>query len=309
MKRSVPTKRKPAARNSRASAVQKRRIGPLHTEGRVKAAVEYIRSKTRKRPSVGVLLGSGMGAFGERLISADAIPYQNIPGFPVPTVPGHFGRLLIGHLKDRCLAVFQGRCHLYEGYTSAQVSFPVQVIAGLGVRTLIVTSAAGAVSPKLSPGEVMLIRDHLNLMGDNPLRGHEVKGRSVFLDLTCAYDGELLEAASRAAAELGITCQRGVLAGVLGPSYETPAEVAMLKSVGADAVCMSAVPEVIMARYLNLRVLGMVLITNRAADQFALGKDIGGVEISGHQHVLEVAMEKTDQVSALLERVVEAVTE
>jgi purine-nucleoside phosphorylase len=129
------------------------------------------------------------------------------------------------------------------------------------------------------------------------------------LDLTCAYDGELLEVASQAAAELGISCQRGVLAGVLGPSYETPAEAAMLKSVGADAVCMSAIPEVIMARYLNLRVLGIVLITNRAADQFSLGEDIGGVGVSGHQHVLEVAKGKTDQVSALLERVVEAVTE
>jgi len=275
----------------------------------IKAAVEYIQSKTRKRPGVGVILGSGMGASGERLISADVIPYQNIPGFPVPSVPGHSGRLLIGHLKDRCVAVLQGRCHLYEGYSLAQVTFPVQVLANLGVRILIVTSAAGAVSQKLSPGEVMLIRDHLNLIGDNPLRGLETKDRSVFLDLTAAYDGELLEVASRTAAELSISCQRGVLAGVMGPSYETPAEAAMLKSLGADAVCMSTVPEVIMARYLNLRVLGMVLITNRAADQSALAKNIGGMRESGHQHVLEVAMEKTDQVSALLERVVEAVTE
>jgi purine-nucleoside phosphorylase len=238
-----------------------------------------------------------MGAFGETLISADVIPYQNIPGFPVPRVPGHFGRLLIGHLKDRCLAILQGRCHLYEGYTAAQVTFPVQVLAGLGIRILIVTSAAGAVNQKLSPGDVMLIRDHLNLMGDNPLRGLKTKDRSVFLDLTSAYDGELLDLASRSAAGLGLSCQRGVLAGVLGPSYETPAEVAMLKSLGADAVCMSTVPEVIMARYLGLRVLGMALITNRAADQ------------SVHQHVLEVAMEKTDQVSALLRQVAEAMTE
>jgi purine-nucleoside phosphorylase len=250
-----------------------------------------------------------MGAFGERLIAADAIPYQNIPGFPVPSVPGHTGRLLIGHLKDRTVAVLQGRCHLYEGYTLAQVTFPVQVLAGLGVRILIVTSAAGAVSQKLSPGEVMLVRDHLNLIGDNPLRGLETKSRSVFLDLTAAYDRELLEVASRTAAELGVSCQWGILAGVLGPSYETPAEAAMLKSLGADAVCMSTVPEVIMARYLNLRVMGMALITNRAADPSALGRGIGGVGASGHQHVLEVATAKTGQVSHFLEKVVEAVTE
>ncbi|MCI0527210.1 MAG: purine-nucleoside phosphorylase [Nitrospira sp.] len=309
MKRSTRTKRKKITGDSRASAILEKRIGFPYIDGQIKAAVKYIQSKTRKVPNVGILLGSGMGGFGERLISADSIPYQNIPGFPVPTVPGHSGRLLIGHLKDRCLAVLQGRCHLYEGYTPAQITFPIQVLAGLGVQILIVISAAGALSPKLSPGEMMLIRDHLNLMGDNPLRGLEARGRSVFLDLTAAYDGELQEVASRAAAELGISCQRGILAGVLGPSYETPAEVAMLKSLGADAVCMSTVPEVIMARFLSLRVLGMVLITNRAADPSVLSENISGVRESGHQYVLEVAMGKTDQISALLERVVEAATE
>ncbi len=309
MKRTASMRRKRTSGHAWARAARVGNSGTSHPEGQIQEAVEYVQSRTQRVPSVGVVLGSGMGAFGERLTSAQIIPYQDIPGFPTPTVSGHSGRLFIGYLKDRCLAVLQGRCHLYEGYTASQVSFPLRVLAALGMRILMVTSAAGAVSQKLSPGEVMLIRDHLNLMGDNPLRALEAKGRSVFLEMSSAYDGELLDIASRAAMELGVPCQRGVLAGVLGPSYETLAEVAMLRSLGADAVCMSTVPEVIMARYLNVRVLGMVLITNRAADPSVLGENIGGLHESGHPHVLEVAMGKTDQVSALLERVVEAVTE
>jgi purine-nucleoside phosphorylase len=181
------------------------------------------------------------------------------------------------------------------------------VLADLGVRILIVTSSAGAVSQKLAPGDIMLIRDHLNLMGDNPLRALVDSNRSIFVEMVTAYDPELIEVASRSAVELGIQCQRGILAGVLGPSYETSAEVAMLRALGADAVCMSTVPEVIMARYLNLRVLGMLLITNRAAEASSLEARAGEVERFGHQQVLEVAMGRIDQVSALLERVVEAV--
>jgi purine-nucleoside phosphorylase len=213
----------------------------------------------------------------------------------------------MGYVKGRPVAVLQGRCHLYEGHTATQVTFPIRVLADLGMRILIVTSSAGAVSQKLSPGDIMLIRDHLNLMGDNPLRAMRDNDRSIFVGMVTAYDIELIEVASRAAVELGIPCQRGVLAGVLGPSYETSAEVAMLRVLGADAVCMSTVPEVIMARYLNLRVLGMLLITNRAADASSLANRAGGVERFGHQQVLEVAKGKIDQVSALLERVVEAV--
>ena len=289
----------------------------LLSKGEVKTAVEFIRARTRISPGVGVVLGSGLGAFGDRLTSKEIIPYAEIPGFPLPTVPGHSGRLLIGQLKGSRLAVLQGRCHLYEGFTAAQVTFPIQVLADLGIRVLIVTSAAGSVSNKLSPGGMMLIRDHLNLTGETPLRGVREGDRSVFVDLTSAYDEAMMEVATKIAGEMGIRCGRGVLASVMGPSYETPAEVAMLRSLGADAVCMSTVPEVIMARYLDLRVLGVVLITNRAADDSSalstsgrgLGEVSGGLAMSGHKRVLEVAMRKSEQFSTLLERVVEALGE
>lgn len=287
----------------------------LLRKGEVKTAIEFIRARTRISPGVGVVLGSGLGAFGDRLTSKEIIPYAEIPGFPLPTVPGHSGHLLIGQLKESRLTVLQGRCHLYEGYSAAQVTFPIQVLASLGIRVLIVTSAAGAVSNKLSPGEMMLIRDHLNLTGETPLRGVREGDRSVFVDLTSAYDAALMEVATKIAGEMGIRCSRGVLASVMGPSYETPAEVAMLRSLGADAVCMSTVPEVIMARYLDLRVLGVVLITNRAAERpsgiAASGKRTGAASaepgISGHQLVLEMAMKNIELFSTLLEGIVEAV--
>jgi len=280
-------------------------------QGEVKAAVEYIRSKTQNQPTIGIVLGSGLGAFGERPTSKDIFSYDEIPGFSVPTVPGHFGRLIIGHLKGKIVAILQGRCHLYEGYAAAQVTFPIRVLAELGVRVLIVTSAAGAVSRKLSPGNVMLIRDHLNLMGDNPLKGQVEGGRSFFLDMTTAYDVVMIKGASQIAGEVGLGCQVGVLAAVPGPSYETHAEAAMLKTFGADAVCMSTVPEVIMARYLNMQVLGMVLITNMLAGESRFSaqgrKGSENLETSGHEKVLKVAMEGISRVSMLLERVVEVV--
>jgi purine-nucleoside phosphorylase len=277
---------------------------PGNPEGKkIKAAVKHIKARTQLTPSVGIVLGSGMGAFGERLSSKEVFFYGDIPGFPVSGVPGHSGHLLIGHLGAKRLAVLQGRCHLYEGYTAAQVAFPIRILAELGVKVLIVTSAAGAVSTKLSPGDVMLVQDHLNFTGDNPLRGLWEEDRSVFVDMTSAYDASLMALAGEVAGTQKISCQRGTLASVLGPSYETPAEVAMLRSMGADAVCMSAVPEVIMANYMGLRVLGLVLITNKAADQTQ------GPETSGHKHVLEVAREKTHAVSQILERVVETVSE
>ena len=265
----------------------------------LQSAIQAITAVTQIKPRVGIVLGSGLGGFGEKLASVQSLPYRDIPGFPQPTVSGHAGCLLMGTLKKKPVAVLQGRCHLYEGFTATQVTFPIQVLAELGVRILIVTSSAGAVSQKFSPGDVMLIRDHLNLMGDNPLRTLKNIDRSIFVDLVKAYDVDLIERASKAALDLGIPCHQGVLSGVLGPSYETAAEVAMLRTLGADAVCMSTVPEVIMARHLDLRVLGILLITNRAADV--------SMERLGHQRVLEVAMENINQVSALLERVVEAV--
>lgn len=267
-------------------------------------AIESVWARTKIQPSIGIVLGSGMGAFGERLTLSACIRYRDIPGFPVPAVPGHSGQLLIGHLKERPIAVLQGRCHLYEGYTAAQVTFPVQVLARLGIRALIVTSAAGAINEKLAPGELVLIRDHLNLMGDNPLRGLKSRERSIFVEMTSAYDPDLIRMVLRMSQEMGIPCHSGVLAAVLGPSYETPSEVAMLRALGVDVVCMSTVPEVIMGRYLGLRILGISLITNKAAGLMGVS---GHPEGLGHGQVLERVQESIDQMSDLLEHVVEAI--
>ena len=271
----------------------------------LKAAVESVRAKTALSPPIGVVLGSGLGDFSRKLTPCAEISYGDIPGFPVPGVPGHTGRLLIGHIRERPLAVLQGRCHLYEGYTAAQVCFPVHVLSELGVKILILTSAAGAVHDGISPGEILFIRDHLNLMGDNPLRGLRGDGRSSFVNMVSTYDRALVDKAMRIAEGLGMPHQSGVLAAVLGPSYETPAEVSMLRTLGAAAVCMSTVPEAIMAKYLGLRVLGLALVTNRAGVESS-GAEGGGFESSGHGHVLEVARAGEKSFSDLLERLVEA---
>ncbi len=261
-------------------------------------AADHVRTRTDRQPSFGVILGSGLGSIAGSLTDRIVIPYAEIPNFPIPTVKGHEGNLVLGSLSGILAAVMQGRFHYYEGYYMRDVTFPVRVLAGLGVKALIVTNASGGIREGLMPGDIMAVNDHINLMGANPLLGLEAgsgEGER-FLDLTDAYDTELIDIAAAVAGENGMPFAKGVLASVSGPCYETPAEVRMLRSLGADAVCMSSVPEVIMARYLGMRVLCLSLVTNRAA----------GLSDTppGHSEVLAIAESRHESFAALVERVV-----
>ena len=242
---------------------------------------------------VALILGSGLSELADAVSEAFVVPFGDIEGFPQPQrqVVGHAGRLVIGRLGDKRVAAFQGRVHRYQGFTSREVSYPARLARALGAHTLIVTNAAGAVSPAICPGDLLLISDHINLLGDNPLVGWAgPEGGTPFVPMRDAYDPELRALAVMAAAETGIDLvSEGVYAALLGPSYETPAEVAYLQGIGADVVGMSTVPEVIAARALGMRVLGLSLVTNVAA----------GAEIA-HQEVLDVGHRATADLARLL---------
>jgi purine-nucleoside phosphorylase len=215
---------------------------------------------------VAVILGSGLGAFARELSSPDVIPYPEIPHFPQSTVAGHSGRLVMGRFSGVSVAVMAGRVHAYEGYSAQDVAFPVRVLGSLGVKTLLVTNAAGAVNTAFRPGELMVITDHLNLTGTNPLVGPEEQALGPrFPDMTEAYAPKLISTCEAAAHRIGLRLRKGVYAGLLGPSYETPAEIRMLRTLGADAVGMSTVLEVIAAGQMGIRVLGISCLTNMAA--------------------------------------------
>lgn len=268
-------------------------------EDKTRDAVDFIREKTGRTARLGVILGSGLGSIADILEDVVTLPYSSIPNFPVPSVKGHKGRLVLGMLGGVQAAVMQGRFHHYEGYYMREVTFPVRVLAGLGASVVVVTNASGGMREDLAPGTLMAVTDHVNMLGTNPLIGvgQDVGGRDRFVDMTRAYDPELREILGKAAAERGIPLADGVLAAVSGPCYETPAEVGMLEALGADAVCMSTVPEVIMARYLGLRVLGVSLVTNRAAGMGERGP--------AHDEVLEVAAARHEEFAGLIKGFVE----
>jgi purine-nucleoside phosphorylase len=237
---------------------------------RLDYATAWVRGKTDAPPAVGVILGSGLGGFADLLQRATSIPYGEIPGFPQVRVAGHAGRLVVGELPSEAgglvVAAMQGRVHAYEGWPAAEVAFPARVLCGLGVKALLVTNASGGVDPSLAAGDLVRITDHLNLSGTNPLIGpNEERLGTRFPDLSDAYDprlGGLLEEAARS---VGVALRRGVYAGMLGPSYETPAEIRMLRALGADLVGMSTVHEVIAARHQGVPVAGLSVVTNPAA--------------------------------------------
>ena len=216
--------------------------------------------------NTGIVLGSGLGAFAEQVADAAVIPYSDIPHFPTSSVSGHAGRLVLGKIGDARVAVMQGRVHYYEGYGLKEVTFPVRVLRALGTTNLVLTNAAGCVNEGYAPGDMMVITDHLNLTGDNPLRGPNDDALGVrFPDMSRAYNPELSAVLTAVASEQGTELRHGVYAGLLGPSYETPAEIRMLRVLGADAVGMSTVAEAIAAVHGGLRVAGLSVITNYAA--------------------------------------------
>lgn len=225
-----------------------------------------LQSRADAQPTVGVVLGSGLGAFVDHLDERVVIPYRDVPHFPIGSVPGHAGELVLGRIGKVSLAVMSGRVHYYEGHAMERVTFPVRVLAGLGVKTLLVTNAAGAVNPEFRAGDFMVISDHLNLTGQNPLIGpNDDRFGLRFPDMTQAYSREAREILHEAGRAAQVSLREGVYAGLAGPCYETPAEIRMLRTLGADAVGMSTVAEVIVARHAGLRVAALSVITNRGA--------------------------------------------
>lgn len=257
-------------------------------------AVAWLRERTSLSPRVGVVLGSGLGGFASRLTDRLEIPYETIPHWPVSTAEGHAGRLILGRLGELPVAVMAGRAHLYEGYRPDQVVFGVRVLGRLGARALVLTNAAGGINPAFQRGLLVLISDHINLQGANPLVGpNEESLGPRFPDMTEAYSIRLRQIARETAAELGIPVAEGVYAAMLGPSYETPAEIRFLRIIGADLVGMSTVPEVIAARHMGLSVLAISCVTNMAA-----GLAPGPLS---HREVLETGEMVRDRLSRLLE--------
>jgi purine-nucleoside phosphorylase len=251
-----------------------------------------------REPELAIVLGSGLGGLAERITRAVRIPYGDIPGFHAPRVEGHKGELVIGGLGGKTVLAQSGRFHMYEGYSADAAALPVRVFAALGIRTLVVTNAAGGIRRSYGHGTIMLISDHLNLTGRNPLVGHQRSGEERFPDMTDAYDPAYRGAARAAARRLGITLEEGVYAGLLGPSYETPSEVRMLERLGADAVGMSTVVEVVAARALGMRCLGFSLVTNP-------GAGISPVPLS-HAEVMDIAGKAGGELARLVEGVIES---
>ena len=262
------------------------------TKAAIKAAAAIRKRAPTQQPKVAIILGSGLGGLSKSIADAVRIPFGDIPGFPNTTIAGHEGAVIIGSLGGRGVVALSGRFHMYEGHPAALAAFPVRVFHALGALELFVSNAAGGISPQLAVGDLMMISDHLNLMGANPLVGEAQEGEIRFPDMTDAYNPGLRWVLRTTAEKLGITLREGIYAGLLGPSYETPSEVKMLRLLGADAVGMSTVPEVIVARALGMRVAGVSCITNAAAG-------VTGSALS-HAEVLET----TNRVSASFESLV-----
>ncbi len=269
----------------------------MNWAARAREAAQAVQRIVARTPEVAVILGSGLGALAEEVSSDAIIAYDEIPHFPRPSVEGHAGRLVVGTLEGRSVAVMQGRAHFYEGYTMAEVVFPVRVLHALGARVLVVSNAAGGLNRQWRAGDLMVISDHINFMGANPLVGpNEAEMGPRFPDMSEAYDKDLVALAEAAALDLRISLRKGIYVGVSGPSYETPAELRMLARWGADAVGMSTVHEVIAARHAGMRVLGLTAITDMAT-----GEVVAPVS---HEEVLAVARELEPRFVRLVRRIV-----
>ena len=245
---------------------------------RVQAAAGVVRGKSALVPEIGIILGTGLGGLAREISVEAEVPYAEIPGFPLSTVETHAGRLLIGRLGGRPVVAMQGRFHRYEGYDLQQVTFPVRVLHALGARTLIVSNACGGMNPLWGPGDLVLLSDHINLLGDNPLVGpNDERMGPRFPDMSAPYDPELRALARKAALELGIMLREGVYVAVPGPNLETRAEYRMLRAMGADVVGMSTVPEVIVAGHQGMRTIGISIITDQCLPDALEPADIGRI--------------------------------
>lgn len=263
----------------------------------VKTAVEYIRTKIKDNYDIGIILGSGLGSLGDKIQDKEYVNYSDIPGFPVSTAPGHMGRFVFGTLNNKKVVCMQGRVHLYEGYPSQSVVIPIRVMKMLGVQKLVVTNAAGGINEDFAVGDIMVITDHINFTGTNCLMGKNDDSFGVrFPDMSFGYSPELSEIAFTCAEKLGIKLQKGVYIGCSGPSYETPAEIRAFRTLGADAVGMSTVQEVIAANHCGMKVLGFSLISNKAA---GISK-----ERLTEEEVLEIGRIKSEEMQNLITEII-----
>ncbi|MDU3087613.1 MAG: purine-nucleoside phosphorylase [Peptoniphilus harei] len=263
-------------------------------------SIDYIKGKIKNQPEIGIVLGSGLGDFADAIEDKIEIPYTEIPGFPVSTVKGHDGKLIFGKINSKEVCVMKGRIHYYEGYDIKEVVYPIEVLAGLGIETLILTNAAGGVNTEFEPADLMIINDHINLMGKNPLIGPNDENLGPrFPDMTDLYNKDLIEVAEKSAKKLGTDIKEGVYMYFTGPSYETAAEVRMARILGADAVGMSTVPEAIIARHRGLKILGISTITNMSTGILDTPLD--------HTEVVEVGQEVAGKFKELLKEIIEEI--
>ncbi|MEX1247756.1 MAG: purine-nucleoside phosphorylase [Anaerolineales bacterium] len=271
-------------------------MGEILTIADIEKAAKQVEKRSKQKPRVGLILGSGLGPLAEVVDGADFVPYKEIPGWPVSGVPGHIGRLVLGKLEGVPVVVMQGRTHFYEGYDMPRLGLPVRVMQRLGIEILVVTNAAGAVNPEFEPGDLMMLTDHLNLMGmagQNPLRGPNLDELGPrFPDMSQVYDRQFRSLARQVAAEEKLLLREGVYCCLGGPSFETPADLRFLRAVGVDAVGMSTVPEAIVARHAGTRVLGISGISNKA--------NLDGATETTHEEVLEAGQILVPKLSKLL---------
>jgi len=263
---------------------------------RADSAAQFLLSRTMLRPKIGLILGSGLGAFAESLSDFSRVPYSQIPTFPQSTAIGHAGQMVIGNAGSVPVAAMQGRVHLYEGYSAQEVAFPIRVFGRMGIRAVILTNAAGGINLKYKQGALVLIKDHINLQGVNPLVGpNDDRFGPRFPDMSYAYSRKFGKVAQEEAARLGLTLDDGIYAALLGPSYETPAEIRYLRTIGADLVGMSTVAEVIAARQMGIEVLAISCVTNMAAGILD--------QALSHEEVMETGQKVRGQFEALLRAV------
>ncbi len=263
---------------------------------RADSAAQFLLSRTMLRPKIGLILGSGLGAFAESLSDFSRVPYSQIPTFPQSTAIGHAGQMVIGNAGSVPVAAMQGRVHLYEGYSAQEVAFPIRVFGRMGIRAVILTNAAGGINLKYKQGALVLIKDHINLQGLNPLVGpNDDRFGPRFPDMSYAYSRNFGKVAQEEAARLGLALDDGIYAALLGPSYETPAEIRYLRTIGADLVGMSTVAEVIAARHMGIEVLAISCVTNMAAGILD--------QALSHEEVMETGQKVRGQFEALLRAV------
>jgi purine-nucleoside phosphorylase len=278
-------------------------VSDFVTRSQIEEAVALIRSRTRHQPEFGLVLGSGLAELAETVQAADIIPFADIPHFPISGVVGHKSRLIIGRLEDRAVLVMQGRVHYYEGYSMGQVTFPIRIMQLLNIHTLILTNAAGGLNTSFKAGDVMLITDHINLIGmagQNPLRGPNDDSLGMrFPDMSQAYDRGLQQLALKVAAANGIDLKQGVYVCLAGPSFESPADIKFLRMIGADTVGMSTVPETIVARHGGLRVLGLSGVSNALPAE-------GVTQATTHAEVLEAGRTLVPRMTAIIRGVLRA---